>query len=144
MLCCTRSDPCHVNRHDTNKPKRKQWRRPVTSVSLFLLTLLILISNDVQINPGPMFSYGECGKPVQSNQAALCCDSCDVWSRRKCVGMSIKEYYRLGQCDEEWCCFCCLLSADPFFEDVLRGSLRTVMFGLWLTLMTLRKHPKHT
>ena len=91
-----------------SKSKRKQrsWKRTVKT-GWYLFTLLILISGDIQMQPGPStaavnptYPCGLCEKNVRSNQAALCCDICDTWNHRKCLDMPLSVYRRLGKGDE--------------------------------------------
>ena len=77
----------------TGQPR---WRRPVKNSAFgFYGVLLLLLSGDVSLNPGPRsckFSCGTCGKPVRDNQAGIQCDSCDRWLHCKCINMSVREY----------------------------------------------------
>lgn len=93
--------------------KQKGWKRTVKPGHC-LFKLLILMSGDVQIQSGPPKvtdkpAY-QCEFNVRSNQAALQCDSCDTRSHRKCLNMSLTEYRRLGNCDDQWFCNRCILS----------------------------------
>lgn len=110
------------------KWKQTKWKRTVKS-GLYLFVLLILMSGDVQIQPGPFdqatkitaieFPHGICEKNVKSNQAALQCDSCDIWTHCKCLNMLHSEYYHLGKSDDDWIYDPCSLSgfSESFFED---------------------------
>ena len=104
----------------TGQPR---WRRPVKNSALgFYGVLLLLLSGDVSLNPGPRsckFPCGTCGKPVRGNQAGIQCDSCDRWLHCKCINMSVREYKLLGSDHSEpWFCTTCVLPqfTDSFFN----------------------------
>ena len=48
-----------------------------------LLTMLILLAGDIQMNPGPgnrsVFPCGACEIPVTWSQEGVCCNNCSVW-----------------------------------------------------------------
>jgi hypothetical protein len=95
----------------------------VTTVSTnqYLSIVNILIAGDINPNPGPIqCPCGACGKPVTSNQRAICCDGegCDKWYHIKCTGTSIAEYNHLSECDTDWYCAPCTLPqfTDSFFD----------------------------
>jgi hypothetical protein len=61
------------------------------------LIIIILMSGDIAINPGPIkFPCGQCGKSVSSNQRAIQCEECLFWQHIKCIGLPLKEYDRLS------------------------------------------------
>ena len=51
-----------------------------TNPKFSILSSLLLLSGDINVNPGPTWKYpcGVCKKPVKSNQRGIQCDSCDV------------------------------------------------------------------
>ena len=54
-----------------------------------LLQLLLAISGNVELNPGPRtpkYPCGKCGKAVAINSIA--CDICNTWYHRECAGMN--------------------------------------------------------
>ena len=54
--------------------------------------LTVILSGDVALNPGPIrFPCTKCEKPVRKNQQAIQCDTCDLWTRRKCTNISTKR-----------------------------------------------------
>ena len=87
--------------------------------------LLLLMSGDVSINPGPTRyrNYKHpcitCQKPVKNNQAGL---QCDAWSHLRCLPDAIRitkdDYNRLSRTDENWYCYQCQLPTftDSFFS----------------------------
>ena len=54
----------------------------------------IILRGDIHKNPGPTekrtpkYPCKECGKGVRSNQDALLCTECNVWSHAKCINLS--------------------------------------------------------
>ncbi len=60
-----------------------------------LLTIyIILLSGDIELNPGPC---GSCSNPVKSNQKGVCCDVCNKWFHTRCLGIPDTEYQQLQQ-----------------------------------------------
>ena len=43
------------------------------------MQLTILLSGDIQLNPGPEYPCGNCGSNVNDDNRALCCDVCKKW-----------------------------------------------------------------
>ena len=82
------------------------------------MLLLIIISGDVQLNPGPKYPCGMCTKNVNNNQKAMGCEQCSVWYHNKCTGMS-DNLYRVFMEHESyvWICYRCGLPnlMDPTF-----------------------------
>ena len=55
------------------------------------------------------------GKPVRSNQKALSCDSCTLWTHCKCASISNNTYNQYQKRDTLfWMCPRCLASSLPF------------------------------
>ena len=40
---------------------------------------LLLLSEDIELNPGPDFSYAICEKSIAFRYRVLCCYNCDSW-----------------------------------------------------------------
>ena len=61
-----------------------------------LLLMALLLSGDVQRNPGPVkFPCLECKRPVAKTHYALQCDQCDQWVHYKCEGLTREQYLKL-------------------------------------------------
>ena len=94
----------------------------------------IVLGGDIYKNPGPTekrtpkYSCKGCGKGVRSNQDALLCTECNVWSHAKCINLSKAGFkYYLDYPDIEWTCSLCSL---PFrFEQSLVGVENLTQHG---------------
>ena len=91
--------------------------------SQYLSTILatcLLLSGDVELNPGPTFKFpcARCERPVKSNQKGLQCDACDRWFHCACEHVPTVTYLALGNCEDNWFCAQCSLPplSDSFFE----------------------------
>ena len=76
--------------------------------------LALLLSGDVQLNPGPtkrnqsIFPCGYCNLPVDYGEKGLCCNNCDIWMHKSCIGMKIRAYSFLDKNHEaSWACYRC-------------------------------------
>ena len=68
----------------------KHYKYPKGSLCTDLLHLLLVISGNVELNPGPRtpkYPCGECGKAVALNSIA--CDISNTWYHRECAGMNL-------------------------------------------------------
>lgn len=86
---------------------------------LYICTLLILLSSDVETNPGPIskFPCGSCSKAVKWNQRAVCCDACNKWHHIDCQNINSVDYKNLQISTHlNWICWSCLM---PNFESCL-------------------------
>ena len=74
------------------------------------LTCILILSGDLETNPGPRsFKYpcGVCSRPCKSNQPSIQCDSCETWIHKKCMAMTAQIYEILGNSSISWhCCNC--------------------------------------
>ena len=79
---------------------------------------LLLLCGDISTNPGPIrHPCTVCSGSVRSNQCALQCDNCNVWSHARCVGVNDSFYRELQlQGDFCWQCPSCLFSVLPCTE----------------------------
>ena len=90
---------------------------------LFLL-LILLLSGDIESNPGPRqvkFPCGVCEKAVKWKQRAIACENCSKWYHVECMQMSTNTYEVLANTSLEWiCCQCGLanFSSSIFSETI--------------------------
>ena len=80
--------------------------------------VLLVLSGDVEANPGPIrHPCTICSKCVRNNQRAILCSKCGMWTHAKCCGVSIPEYQKLSDReDDSWLCPGCLMAELPFLE----------------------------
>ena len=73
--------------------------------------LVLLLSGDVELNPGPrqsdIFPCGYGQKPVTWSTPGICCGNCDIWFHCSCVDIGSLEYSRLGHESQSWDCYRC-------------------------------------
>ena len=100
-------------------------RRPTTALlSKFqgnnssLFSFLLLLSGDVENNPGPRSIYpcGICEQDVTwEGPGGICCDTCDIWFHNECCGITSHEYLLLGRSNVQWKCpRCDSINVDSF------------------------------
>jgi hypothetical protein len=82
--------------------------------TLTRITLILLISGDIQTNPGPRtvkapkYPCGACGKNVNSNQKAMECEDCLIWYHNKCMDMNDYNYeVHVQHNSYVWVCYKC-------------------------------------
>ena len=81
--------------------------------SVFLQQLLLIISETVEINPGPgkiKFPCGECSSAVKNSQKSIACDLCNNWYHSECVSMGDQVFDCYAEDENlEWICSQCAL-----------------------------------
>ena len=104
-----------INHYRFGFSKRGDKYRP----NVLFVYLCLLLSGDVELNPGPTYKYPcvRCEKPVRRNQKGIQCDICDRWYHSNCVPISDAEYSRLSNCDDVFICALCSLPclSESFF-----------------------------
>ena len=112
-----------------NKPFRP-------SVKNHHLLLKILLSNQVELNPGPRtprWPCGSCGKNVNWKAKALECDSCSTWYHVDCQGgMKSFMYDILGEASQlSWHCLKCGLPnlSTSYFKETSCSSISQNSFS---------------
>ena len=122
---------CRFQDGDRKYNLHSQQRRSSVSHSFASLSIILLLSGDIQGNPGPKtvktrtpkYPCGPCGKNVNFNHKAMECEECQVWFHTKCVGMSGVLYQvHIKHNSHSWiCCSCGLpnFSSSLFYESDL-------------------------
>ena len=98
-----------------------KWR----PIEKFNLTLILMLSGDVSMNPGPVrHPCVGCARPVKCKQQALMCDFCDNWVHRKCTNPHVWEsdFYKLEDSDENFYCQVCANRLPEFTESFFDNS----------------------
>ena len=99
-------------------PSRSTFRKEKTVVKTMLkntssssvLLFSIILSGDIQLNPGPQTVYpcGYCEHPVTwDHQRAVCCDQCSIWYHSACIELSAKNIEALQHTSTSWLCGKC-------------------------------------
>ena len=102
----------------------------------FHLLIQILLSNQVETNPGPRtprWPCGSCGKAVTLKSRALECDSCKTWYHVDCQGqMSDTMYSIMDNSNISWNCLKCGLPnfSSTFFNQSIPSSLSANFFSV--------------
>lgn len=90
--------------------------------SYYFWCSLLLLSGDVEQNPGPRvpkYPCGTCHKAVKAKDPAVCCDQCNKWVHNKCSGLSADAYACLQNSDCIWICPNCGIPnfSNSFFDS---------------------------
>ena len=93
-----------------------------------ILTTCLVLSGDIELNPGPTFKFAcvRCEKPVKSNQKGLQCYSCDQWFHCSCEHVPTETCLALGNCEDSW--YCARYSLPPL-SDSFFGSPSVLHHG---------------
>ena len=93
-----------------------------------LIHLLLILSGQIELNPGPRtvkFPCGECFQAVKWGQKAIACDSCDQWYHKTCIEMNSILYDNYeDNADLSWeCCNCGVKNISlSLFNSTLESS----------------------
>ena len=75
-----------------------------------VIQILLLLSGQVEANPGPYtpkYPCTVCLRAVKWGQRALACDSCNKWCHLSCMVMTSAEYNHLANTSTTWICSSC-------------------------------------
>ena len=73
------------------------------------LASLLLRAGDIEVNPGPRFPCGECGKGV--GHTSVRCRVCGFWHHARCAGLRPADVSRLARERGTWACRGCAAMA---------------------------------
>ena len=90
----------------------------------FITILLMAISNDVQLNPGPgptnndstIYGCGTCTQPVTWDHRAVVCNTCDQWYHISCQEIQSGTYSILNEDDN--ICWNCINCNNPNYSTI--------------------------
>ena len=90
---------------------------------IYIFTLLISQSTNVEANPGPAASQypcGYCALEVTRSQKGIYCEECGMWYHTDCQGIGDGTYDRLSDSKHIWICInCCLPNySSPLLESL--------------------------
>ena len=96
---------------------------PVANRSV-MLTLCIILSNDVQLNPGPPTSHrcAICDKSVAKKDRGIMCDECGMDVHIDCAGVPKRYFKRLKTEGKDWFCKACWAPCGMCDGDIFDGD----------------------
>ena len=116
-------------------------RKPANNInrdihSNFITFLVLLLSGDIQLNPGPkyedIYPCGFCAKPVDWSTPGICCGNCEIWFHCPCVDIGSLEYDRLGHESQFWDCYRCKSRNDSTIYHAYNVDVRNSFSALSL------------
>ena len=81
---------------------------------------LLLLSGDIEINPGPNYSCTVCQKNIALRRRVLCCHKCDSWVHKKCAKIPELQYKSIKNKEAGFyfnCGRCNYAEELPFFQE---------------------------
>ena len=90
---------------------------------LYISLLMVTMSNDIELNPGPRipkYPCGSCSKAVRNNQNSIQCDGCGSWHHTECQGMRSEIHDVMANHESySWSCMKCGLPnfSTTFFDS---------------------------
>ncbi|CAC5418759.1 unnamed protein product [Mytilus coruscus] len=99
----------------TMNERRLVYRKMINNL-IYISMILILISNDVNMNPGPecsntsgtVYPCGTCDQPVTWQERGIVCDTCNQWYHVSCQSMQTKSYLEhVNDSAIAWDCIMC-------------------------------------
>ena len=119
---------------------RKKWSAPITSYSNHDASYKLLISGDIELNPGPnsgnrVGNQGDtnvrapkcnvCYKTIRTNSKRLMCEHCKLLVHLNCANVKLKiENSKIARL---WSCHACTLRELPLYhQDVLPVNKKEV------------------
>ncbi len=108
----------HLRTEVLSMNERRLVHRKMIDHLIYLSMMLILVSNDINLNPGPepttvivndtIYPCGTCDKPVIDGERGIVCDTCSQWYHTSCQSMDT-ALYQAHQNDQAmaWDCIIC-------------------------------------
>ncbi|XP_057299344.1 uncharacterized protein LOC130629967 [Hydractinia symbiolongicarpus] len=110
-------DNTNVYKANVIRTKIKRGKSPIVYYANSVSTFNIILSGDIQENPGPGSSKcTECNKGVGTNRKRLQCIKCFCFTHASCSNLPIFEQNRMtSRIVVKWTCSGCILSELPYF-----------------------------
>ena len=79
---------------------------------LILIFMLLLISDDIHPNPGPIDPCSVCSRRVTWGNRSVQCTNCSLWVHLSCSGLSPADFRKISP-GHSWTCPMCTSSSQP-------------------------------
>ena len=90
------------------------WHKKKTKINhkthmAVLISLLLLVGGDIELNPGPNSIYlcGICEQGVNDSHRAFCCDGCDIWYHKSYISICTQDFEYLENRSISYICYKC-------------------------------------
>ena len=109
--------------------QRRKWSSPIVYYGNSMKTFRLLLSGDIETNPGPICPT--CNKTVRVNSRRFVCDVCKNQTHQKCANSSNVNIPN-ARTPVTWTCHICSLSYLPFFNvrDLITPYVQTDLVQL--------------
>ena len=99
----------------SNMYRLRKYDSPDRSPSTFAALIMLALSGDIELNPGPptkkdqpikaIFPCGVCQLAVNWSDRAVECENCKVWLHKTCASLDSTEFNDIE--NASWNCYCC-------------------------------------
>lgn len=92
-----------ITQYTVSRPRKHRVSRQ--KLLLYICSLLLAESYAPEPNPSPRnitYLCGICSKAVKWSTPGICCDTCDTWYHKECIGMSSTIYQSLRNISWEY------------------------------------------
>ena len=110
---------------------------PTLALLRLLILLLLLMSGNVHLNPGPIFPCSVCAENVTWRGKSVQCCTCSKWVHLRCSQLSLANFRALGSC-HSWSCPPCRNTVTPPSSDSSDTYTSTVESGPPLLMLHCR------
>ena len=114
---------------------------PTLALLRLLIFLLLLMSGNVHLNPGPIFPCSVCAGNVTWRGKSVQCCACCKWVHLRCSQLSLSNFRALGS-SHSWSCPPCRNSVTPPSSDSSGTYTSTVESGPPSANAALLPHPR--
>ena len=92
--------------------------KPSKGTNLFIL---IILTGDIEMNPGPRFQCGLCKKYCKASDRLLKCEECEKRFHASCSNLSDNKLLRIESGDGAWYCTNCKADCGLCSGAILKG-----------------------